>query len=270
MRVVITGAAGNIGRKLIDHLGRQGDRFTVPGLDIVAAPPYASASHDLSVWEDSWVAMFRGADVVVHLAAEGSPDADWPVIVRHNVDLLLNVYEAARLHAVGRIVFASSNWVLGGYRFEEGVALTADMAPRPAGAYGAAKLFAERQGKQLSQRTGMSVINLRLGANPAPADDPGGKRRSPWDRMQALSDRDLCQAFEKAITVPRVRFATLTVTSRVIGSRWDLSEAERVLGYVPVDEYSMEERPAAEARGTLGRLRERGRASLRRLRGDSG
>lgn len=267
MRVVITGAAGNIGRKLVDHLRRQGDRFTVLGLDIVAAPPYADGSHDLSLWDETWVDAFRGAGVVVHLAAVGSPQAAWTDVVQHNVDLVLNVYEAARLHGVGRIVFASSNWILAGHGSGAGTRFTPDTDPRPIGAYGAAKLFAERCGKQLSERTGMSVINLRLGANPWPEAGPLDAAVTSWDRMLALSDRDLCQALEQAITVPDVRYATLTVTSRVSGSPWDLSATERVLGYAPGDDYGVGKFPAAADPETRGRQRGRGVARLRRLFG---
>lgn len=256
MRVLITGAAGNIGRKLVDHLRRQGGRFAVLGLDVAAARPYADQSHDLSVWDPAWVDAFRGADAVVHLAALPSPQAEWSEVVPHNVDLLLNVYEAARLHGVGRIVLASSNWILGGYRFEEGTRLTPDTAPRPLGAYGAAKLFAERLGKQLSERTGTSVVNLRLGTNPPDGSRPEGPP-STWERMLSLSDGDLCQAFEKALTVPDVHYATLIVTSRVIDSPWDLTETERVLGYVPADEFRVDRSPTPRVRSAMAWLRAR-------------
>lgn len=270
MRVLVTGSAGNIGRKLVDHLRRQGDRFTVLGLDVVAVPPYADASHDLSLWDEAWVDAFRGVAVVVHLAAVGSPEAAWSEVVPHNVDLVLNVYEAARLHGVGRIVFASSNWVLGGHGTEAGTRLGPDTEPRPVGAYGAAKLFAERCGKQLSERTGMSVINLRLGANPWPDSGLLDAPHIAWDRMLALSDRDLCRALERAITVADVRYATLTVTSRVTGSPWDLSATEGVLGYVPEDECRVEMLPGVGVPESRGWLRGRGGARLRRLLGHRG
>jgi NAD+ dependent glucose-6-phosphate dehydrogenase len=271
MRVVITGAGGNTGRKLFDHLSRQVDRFDVTGLDVAAAAPYSAGSYDLSVWDEAWVGTFAGADVVVHLAADRSPNSDWTTILPLNVDLLLNVYEAARLHRVGRIIFASSNWVLGGYRFEDGVRLTPDTAPRPVNPYGSAKLFGERYGKQLADRAGISVINLRIGYN----QWLRGNRPSPemelgtWGQMLWLSDRDFCQALEKAITVPGVRYATLNVTSRTIGSRWDISETERVLGYVPQDEYRVRSPLGMSLTQGLARLRDRGGARLRRLFSDN-
>jgi len=271
MRVVITGAGGNTGRKLFDHLCRQGDRFEVVGLDVAAGPPYSTASHDLSVWDEAWVGMFAGADVVVHLAADRSPNSGWATILPLNIDLLLNVYEAARQHRVGRIVFASSNWVLGGYRFDDGVRLTPDTAPLPVNPYGAAKLFGERYGKQLADRAGISVINLRIGYNQWLRDNqPSAEMElGIWGQMLWLSDRDFCQALEKAITVPDVRYATLNVTSRTIGSRWDLAETERGLGYVPQDEYRIRTPLGMTLTQGLARLRDRGGARLRRLFSDN-
>jgi NAD+ dependent glucose-6-phosphate dehydrogenase len=267
MRIVITGAAGHIGRKLVDYLLAQGDRFEVVGLDLHAAPPYTTESSDLSTWNEAWVARFEGADVVVHLAADRYPTATWETILPLNLDLMLNVYEAARLHKVGRIVFASSNWVLGGYRFEDNVTLTPETHPLPVNPYGASKLFAERYGKQLSEREGISVINLRIGYNqwlrnnePSPAMELGA-----WGQMLWLSDRDYCDAMERAITAPNIPYATLNVTSRTHPSRWDLSETERVLGYVPKDDYRVTMPIHRRATQVLARLRDKGGARLRRL-----
>ncbi len=266
MRILVTGAAGNIGRKLVDHLRAVPGAYDVVCLDVAKCAPYTDASHDLSKWNDSWTEQFVGVDVVVHLAADRYPTADWKTVLPLNIDLLLNVYEAARKHRVSRIIFASSNWVLGGYRFEGNVCLTHETSPRPVNPYGAAKLFGERIGKQLSDIQGISVINLRIGYNqwlrdnmPSPEMELGA-----WGQMLWLSDRDYCQAMEKAIIVKDVAYATLNVTSRTIGSRWDLSETERVLGYVPQDEYRVTLPPRVRLTQGLARLRDRGGSALRR------
>jgi dTDP-4-dehydrorhamnose reductase len=267
MRILVTGAAGNIGRKLVDHLRAECAGYDLVCLDVVKCAPYTDMSHDLSKWDESWTERFAGVDVVVHLAADRYPTADWKTVLPLNMDLLLNVYEAARKHRVARIVFASSNWVLGGYRFQDDVRLTHETPPRPINPYGAAKLFGERIGKQLSDREGISVINLRIGYNqwlreniPSPAMELGA-----WGQMLWLSDHDYCQAMEKAITVKDVPYATLNVTSRTIGSRWDLSETERVLGYVPRDEYEVALPPRVRLTQGLARLRDLGGARLRRF-----
>ncbi len=109
--VVITGAGGNIGTKLRRHF--EGLGWTLRLLD-ARAPDGAVQVADLSVWDDGWAGAFRGADAVMHLAADPSPRASWESVVRLNFDLTMNVYEAAARGGAKRLIFASSNWVLRG------------------------------------------------------------------------------------------------------------------------------------------------------------
>src|SRR5487761_1856026 len=146
--VVVTGAAGNIGSKLSRHLRSRGrwtlrllDRDTHGNSEIVAA--------DLGAPDGCWVKQFEGAAAVVHLAGDPYATAGWESVVQNNIDLSLNVLSAVRLYRVSRLVFASSNWVMAGYRFAEGP-ITPVLPPRPINAYGSAKLFIERAGLQLA------------------------------------------------------------------------------------------------------------------------
>src|SRR4029078_12171544 len=63
---------------------------------------------DLAVPDDSWDRHFEGVDVVLHLAADMRPVASWESVVANNIDLSLNVLDAAERRRVGRVVFASS------------------------------------------------------------------------------------------------------------------------------------------------------------------
>ncbi len=57
-----------------------------------------------------------------------------------------------------------------------------------------------------------------------------------WGQQMWLSDRDLCQAFEKAVTAPAgVRFAVLNLMSANAGMRWDLEPTRAAIGYEPGD-----------------------------------
>lgn len=261
--IVITGAAGNMGHKLARHLQGKGG-YDLRLLDIAGSGDIIQA--DLTKYEEAWARHFADADCVVHLAADRSPSAPWSSIVPLNIDLLINVYEAARLKGAKRIVFASSNWVLGAYRFRRD-RLTPDTPPEPVNPYGAAKLFGERLGKSLSERTGISVINLRIGYNqwlrdnrPGPAMELGA-----WGQMLWLSDRDYLQAMERAIEVAGVPYATLNVISNIEGGRWDISETRRVLGYEPADTHRVAMTPLRSLTNTLARLRDWGGGAWLRL-----
>src|SRR5215204_544158 len=110
--VLITGAAGNLGQKLRAHLVPT-CRLTL--LDRAPGSDAAIEAADLSVW-GAWVERFVGIDTVFHLAADPTAQQTWPQVVAPNVDALVNVFEAARSAGVRRIVYASSNHVMGGYK----------------------------------------------------------------------------------------------------------------------------------------------------------
>ena len=110
--VAITGAAGNIGRKLAAHFASLG--WTLRLLDRVADAGIAAA--DLLDADAGWAGAFAGADAVIHLAGHASQFGDWRQ-AQENIDMTANVLRAARAQGARRVVFASSNWVMAGYRF---------------------------------------------------------------------------------------------------------------------------------------------------------
>lgn len=234
-KVVITGAAGSIGSKLRRHFESLGWPLVLLDRDPRGDPSILEA--DLSVWNPDWVERLRGADALLLLAGMAYPHASWAEIVPDNLDLVLNCFEAAVYAGVKRVVFASSNWVLGGYRFTD-ERLTPELTPWPVNAYGMAKLAGERIGKSFAERHGLSVICFRIGyAQREPGNRPGPHMAwGLWGQAMWLSDRDLCQGFEKAVLAPpELRFAVLNLMSDNPGMRWDLSETRRLLGYAPQD-----------------------------------
>ncbi len=230
--VLITGASGNIGTKLRQHFETLG--WSLRLLD--SAPGDGVTVCDLSVWSEAWVDQFTGVDSVILLAGDPSPDATWASVVRLNLDLVLNVYEAAALAQVRRVIFASSNWTMAGHRFAGGD-LPTDRAPRPVNAYGASKLFGERIGKSFADRRGLSSISFRIGWCQRGDNLPGPHMTmAEWGQGMWLSDRDLTHGFEKAVTAPdSVRFAVLNLMSANPGMRWDIETTRQIIGYEPQD-----------------------------------
>lgn len=227
--VLITGAGGNLGRKLAAHF--RAKNFALVLLDKIAQPPDSDIdTADLSRWGD-WTERFKGVDCVIHLAADGRIEADWESALRHNIDATLNVFEAAARHGVKRVVFASSTWVMEGYR-KSGVVMVEDLPPRPVNAYGASKLAGERIARLFSETRGVSAICFRIGA--CLADNRPGLRVSPalWEQRKWLSDRDFCRAFGLAVEArPSISFEIFNLMSRNEGMRWDMGKAERLLGF---------------------------------------
>lgn len=114
MHVLITGAAGHLGRKLFDALEAD-PGYTVSGIDIRPVDHPEIHTADLSD-DQGWVDLLKGVDVIVHLAGDREPAATWPSAIKHNMDATLTLYHHATAQKVSRVVLASSNWIHGDKR----------------------------------------------------------------------------------------------------------------------------------------------------------
>ena len=232
--VLITGASGNIGRKLA---AAWKDVYDLVLIDTDEDPANDVIQADLADPVEGWLTHFHGVDAVVHLAGNPDPEADWGDVQGPNLDGVANVLHAAALTGVERVVFASSNHVMGGYKGVGDGPITADLPPKPDGAYGASKLMGERLGQSLSRVFDLSFVALRIGANLDGENDPSAIT-DDWDRRLWLSDRDLVRLFDCAIEADLEGrpFVVVNGTSRNQGSRWDLGPAAELLGYEPEDD----------------------------------
>jgi len=246
--ILITGAAGNLGGKLRRHLE---GRYALRLLDLDPRGDGTIVRADLSTYDPRWADLFQGADVVVHLAANPKAHCTWEEVVGPNLDGLMNVFVTAARAGVKRLIFASSNHVMGGYKdhWQPGQ-LTPQLAPWPGAAYevegerrssvpyGAGKLAGERLGKCLAGMYGMSVIAVRIGWV-----RPGDNRaedippeRGDWFRLMWLSNRDFCQLMERCIEAdPAIRFEVINGMSNNAGMPWNLEHTRQVVGFVPQD-----------------------------------
>jgi uronate dehydrogenase len=219
-------------------------------LDQVAADAEIIAA-DLSRWNESWVRHFEKIDAAVHLAGDPVSFHTWDELVGPNIDAMLNVFEAAARGGVRRMIFASSNHVMGGYQDEPGASITTELPPRPglrftagglpreSSTYGATKLFGERVGRHYAAARGLEVIAVRIGwvwrGNNIPTELPA--ERGEWFRKMWLSDRDFLHLMDCCLTAElQEPFVVVNGMSANTGMRWDLSETKRVLGYEPQDD----------------------------------
>jgi len=231
MRVLITGAAGFIGRHLsrgleADHELRLGD-ITNSDRD----PRHVQ----LDVTKPAEVAAaMQGVDAVIHLAVasghEGEYEDDAFNQLRFDVNVkgTCNVLEAARRASVRRFVYTSSLMVVWGYEPPHEVA--ADALPRPIGTYALTKQMGELLCQYYARSFGLSVVCLRI---PKPVDlDDSNVRRWPI-RPQWLAFPDLIQAYRLALATPGNDFEIVTIVGESSRRRWDLGKAATLLGYQP-------------------------------------
>lgn len=236
--VLITGATGDIGRKLRKHLSATG-RYKLRLLCLDASEDPDVTSADLRVYDDTWTCLFDGVDAVVHLANARAPLMHWESFNADNIGMLVNVYNAAASHGVGRVVYASSVWTMYGYRFRAGM-IHPNMPADPGGSpYGMAKILGERVAKAFFERCGITTIGLRIGAClPGDATPDAYLAMSGWNQDCWISNRDVCQGIEKAILAENISFAVLNLTSNNVPARWSLRETEEAIGYRAQDSHT--------------------------------
>lgn len=179
MHVLIIGAAGMIGRKLTARLLADGalggtPLATLTLLDVVepsvppdAAIPVAARAADLSEPGEAARAVADAPDVIFHLAAIVSSDAEqnFEKGYRVNLDGTRDLFEAIRAKAAEgggycpRVVYTSSLAVFGA-PFPE--VIPDDFAPRPLTSYGTQKLMAELLLADYSRRGFFDGVGIRL------------------------------------------------------------------------------------------------------------
>lgn len=223
--VVLTGAAGKIGSLVLSRLG---GRWEIRATDVRAAEGVSR----LDVTDGgSCVEAFAGADAVVHLAADASPDAAWESLCGPNVLGAHAVSAAARECGVRRLVLASSVWAVGGYPPSR--QRRAEDPPRPVNLYGASKAWAEALGSWVAASSDTSVVALRIGYFPGggPLADATSANLAAW-----LSPGDCVRLIQAAVETERAGF---TIVNGVSANRYptlEVGEAERSIGFEPVDD----------------------------------
>lgn len=182
MRVVITGAAGRIGRQLVEELAGKHqlcliDRVSIPRQDSCVADLGQRSGRSgwrmCLPWKTRpWSELLVGCDVVVHLAANIKPRAPWDKVLPDNIQGTWNVIEAAAHHHVPSVIFASSNWAVKAVEqrlapncyLPDGPKISSDVDPHPITPYGVSKAFGEIAGRMLVDEGRLrSFVAVRIG-----------------------------------------------------------------------------------------------------------
>jgi nucleoside-diphosphate-sugar epimerase len=164
MRIVVTGGTGKAGRWTVRDLREHG--HDVLNVDLVPDGIHGGQSvvadlTDLGQAHD----VLAGADAVVHLAAIPAPGLrPTGETFRINGLSTYNVFAAAEAVGVGRVVWASSETVLGLPFDTPPVFAPIDEThpPRPESSYALSKLVGETMAEQFARRTGIPFVGLRI------------------------------------------------------------------------------------------------------------
>ncbi len=236
-RLLLTGAGGNLGQELRPRLKAYCDVLRLSDCRDLGAAAAGEEMQTAALEDaDQMMALLDGVSAVVHMGGV-STEQPWEPILAGNIVGMVNLYEAARLKGVQRIVFASSNHVTGFYRQDEVV--NTRMPPKPDGFYGLSKAFGEDLAQLYWDRWGIETVSLRIGSS----------FTEPRDRRMLatyLSYDDLERLVVAALTAPIVGHSIIYGMSDNQTTWWDNTHAKHI-GYRPLDSSDVFRR-AVEAR----------------------
>ncbi len=297
--IAVTGALGNLGWKLLCHLSEHSAAPTLIGLDLNAPKPgrleqlqTISEIHanppeielitcDLADWNDHrWRDVLNRVSTVVHFAAKTPyPEADWNDATV-SLDMTHHVCQAAAdSPTVQRLVFATSNHVMGRYKdanlqpgelhtdLDAGVGTLWNTGHTDVDStiYAVAKFAGERLCKTLGKRTDgqTSFVCVRIGwcqpgencpntlsaagtpTETSDASNPELEHTNHWFRTMWLSNRDFLHLFTRAIEADSAEWpggcVIVNGMSNNTDMAWNLDATRKYLNYNPQDDVTTSE-----------------------------
>lgn len=228
VRVVVTGAAGRLGRASRPVLAAAGHALRstdLPDVSFAALPGEEILAGDLR--DASFVdTLLDGAATILHFAGAVG-DKPFSDVLEHNQRAVHELYEGARRHGVRRVVYASSNHAFGLHPV--GTKLRLDAAYRADCHYGLSKVWGEEYARMYWTKHGIETVALRIGTF---MDCPP---RNARELASWLGTDDLAQLVTRSVSAPDVGFAPVWGISANTRAWYDLSEPNAV-GYVPTQD----------------------------------
>ncbi len=215
MRIALTGSSGKLGTVVLRELRANGHE--VIGLDVIGTRGPGFVDVDLTDYGQVIDALggvndqHDGVDAVVHLGAIPAPGIRSDVATFHNnMTATFNVFWAAVRLGIRRIVYASSETVLG-LPFDVPppyIPVDEEYAPRPESVYSLVKTLEEQLATELVRwHPDLSITALRFSNVMNPEDyaafasyDADATLRK-WNLWGYIDGRDGAQAVQRALEV---------------------------------------------------------------------
>ncbi len=225
-KIVLTGAAGDLGSALREPLSRMCE--TLVSVDIKDAPGPLAANETWATADcaemDQLLPFIEGVEMIIHFAA--IPDErSFEELLRPNFLTSYAVWEAAHRAGARRVVYASSVHAVGMH--ESAAGIDTDAPHRPDTFYGLSKCFSEDLARLYWEKRGLEAVCLRIFSA---TDTPQNPRAlGTW-----LSRGDLVRMVERAVDTPTTGFCVVYGISD--NTRAPVSNAKvAFLGYRPQD-----------------------------------
>ena len=202
-KIVVTGGSGKAGRAVVRDLADHG--YDVLNVDLRRPETLVGRflQADLTDFGQT-VEVLDCADAVVHLSAIPAPGLQTEeVTFRTNITSTYNVFQAAALLKLQRIVWASSETTLG-LPFDRQPPVYApideDHPLYPESSYALSKVLMEEMARQINRWTGIPIVGLRFSNIMEPGDYAAfpGFQNDPllrkWNLWGYVDARDVAQS----------------------------------------------------------------------------
>ncbi|CAN7760285.1 NAD-dependent epimerase/dehydratase family protein [Caballeronia sp. LjRoot31] len=224
-RLLLTGAAGNLGRQLRGALAAWADIVRVSDIASLGEVAVHEEASVVDLADEHAVhTLLEGVDAVIHLGGI-SVDAPFNDLLEANIRGLYNLYSVAQKQGVKRIVYASSNHAVGFHAVTSVVDIDAPL--RPDSLYGVTKCFGESLSRYYFDRFGLETVCLRIGSS---FEQP----KNPRMLVTYLSYRDFIELVRCSLFTNRVGHAIVYGVSDN-PRKWVDNTKVAFLGFRPQD-----------------------------------
>ena len=224
-RILLTGAGGSAGSELRKSLNGWKDIIRVSDIANLGEANDGEEVFECDLGnKDAVMKLVEGCDNIVHLGGQ-SLEHSFDTILNANIKGVYNIYEAARIHGVKRILFASSNHVTGFHKRE--TLLDAKSEFRPDSMYGVSKGYGELLARYYWDKFGIETAVVRIGYC---FSKPVNKRTMTiW-----MSFNDFTSMVKQVFETPRVAYTVIYGASNNKEKWWD-NHLSSYIGWNPED-----------------------------------
>ena len=241
-RILLTGAAGGLGSIFRERLKKYTDKLRISDINEITNLKSLDQEQEEIIYcdlaqKEAVYELVKGVDAIIHFGGV-STEHSFEEILGPNICGTYHIYEAARKHRVSRIIFASSNHVVGFHSRNE--MLDTNCIRKPDGYYGLSKSYGEDLATFYWHRYGIETLSIRIGSS---YPEPKNKRMlSTW-----LHYDDLEQLIIKGLTLPNLEHTVIFGASNN-PKKWWSNKCSSHLNYQPeysADKYEMKLRASS-------------------------
>jgi len=224
-KILVTGASGHLGGMLFKAMAKIG-YTNLLGTDLKKKNIEKNEKFITANLRNlkSTVKISKGVYAIVHFGAIPVEDTQ-KNILQNNIIGTYNLFEAARINKVKRVIFASSNHAIGFHR--RITRLNEFSMQRPDSHYGLSKAFGEDLSRLYADKFNIKSMCIRIGSCLKKPEDR--RHLSTW-----ISYEDLTQLVDIGIKHRSIHHEIVYGVSRNKKSWWNNSRAYK-LGYKPKD-----------------------------------